>query len=98
MDAPFRIELFSGLRVQQQDRIITRFQTQKTGGLLAYLAFHRDREHSREQITDLLWPETSREAGRNRLKQAIASLRRQLEPPGTSRAASLSPKADPAYN
>ncbi len=45
MDAPWRITLFGGLRVEQGDRVITRFRTQKAGALLAYLAYHCQQAH-----------------------------------------------------
>lgn len=77
-----RIEMLGWLRVYLREREITRFQTAKTGALLAYLAYHPQRTHSREFLIDLLWPDAELVLGRNRLKQALASLRRQLEPPG----------------
>ncbi|HLK56012.1 MAG TPA: tetratricopeptide repeat protein, partial [Chthonomonadaceae bacterium] len=61
---------------------IARFQTQKTAELLAYLAYYSQRNHPREDLMEVLWPEVEPTAGRNRLKQALASMRRQLEPPG----------------
>lgn len=79
---PVRIELLSGLRAQQGDRVITRFRSQKTGALLAYLAYYPQRIHSREVLIDLLWPECELESGRSRLSMALSSLRHQLEPPG----------------
>jgi predicted ATPase/DNA-binding SARP family transcriptional activator len=79
--ASWRIELLGGLAVVQGDRRITRFQTQKTGALLAYLALHPGRNHSREALAEMLWPDGDPVAIRNRLNQAISSLRRQLHPP-----------------
>src|SRR5205085_7350177 len=58
------------------------FQTQKTAVLLAYLAFYPQRSHPREALVDLLWPEDGSDAARHRLRMALSSLRRQLEPPG----------------
>ena len=75
MDHPLRIELFGGLRAIVGDREITRFRTQKTGALLAYLAFH-PRPHSREVLIDILWPESAIETGRNNLNLALSSFRR----------------------
>ena len=71
-----------GLQVQQAGRSITRFRTYKTGVLLAYLAFYADKSHSREALTELLWPECDPDAGRNSLSKSLGSLRNQLEPPG----------------
>jgi DNA-binding SARP family transcriptional activator len=87
MSAHWRIELLVGLRAQQDDRLITRFSTQKTGALLAYLAFYRDRVHSREVLFELFWPECIPEAGRRSLRVALSSLRHQLEPPGVPQGA-----------
>ncbi|MES2459437.1 MAG: tetratricopeptide repeat protein [Armatimonadota bacterium] len=76
------IELFGGIRVEQGKRVITRFRTQKTASLIAYLAYFSDRMHSREVLIDMLWPgAASREAGRTSLSVALSSLRSQLEPP-----------------
>ena len=38
METRWRIELLGGLRAVQADRVVSRFQTQKIGLLLAYLA------------------------------------------------------------
>ena len=70
------------LRAEQGDRLLTRFRTRKTALLLARLALFPQRAHAREELADLLWPEADLEAGRNRLKQSLAILRRLLEPPG----------------
>ncbi len=75
--------MLGSLRVIQGDRVITRFQTQKTGALLAYLALHAGRSFPREFVAELLWPDGDPTAIRNRLNQAISSLRRQLHPPGS---------------
>jgi predicted ATPase len=61
--------------------VIERFRTQKTGALLAYLALH-PQAHAREVLCDMLWPEAEPAASAQSLRTAIASLRRQLEPPG----------------
>src|SRR5260370_26495982 len=84
METGCRIELFGGLRVREADRLITRFQTRKTGALLAYLAFYCQRAHPRELLIDILWPEDDIDSARQKLRLALTSLRRQLEPPGVS--------------
>ncbi len=82
----WRITLLGELQARQGGRVVSRFATQKTGALLAYLAYYADRAHTREELTEQLWPDTG-EAGRNSLRVALASLRRILEPasvtPGT---------------
>src|SRR5579884_1536244 len=79
---PWTITLFGGLSAQQEERGITRFQTQKTAALLAYLAYYAHQDHPREELIALLWPDAEPEAGRMSLRTALSSLRRQLEPPG----------------
>jgi predicted ATPase/DNA-binding winged helix-turn-helix (wHTH) protein len=61
---------------------VHRFRSQKAASLLAFLAYHRGRAYSREFLCELLWPEEDPEVARNRLRVTLASLRRQLEPPG----------------
>ena len=85
MDLPVRVELFGGLRLRCGEREVTRFRTRKSAALLAYLAFHRGRRHPREALLEVLWPEADFESARHNLRQALYSLRRQLEPPGTPR-------------
>src|SRR5579862_2060118 len=80
----WRLELLGGFRARSGDREITRFRTRRTASLLAYLAFHLRRSHPREGLAELFWPEAEPEAGRNSLKTALSSLRRQIEPPGTA--------------
>src|SRR5579871_164283 len=83
------IYLFGQLCVQQPGRTITRFRTKKAAELLAYLACYRHRQHAREALIEMLWPEETLEAARNRLSVELNSLRRQLEPPGVPAGAIL---------
>lgn len=78
----WRIELLGRLQADGLNRSIVRFRTHKTGLLLAYLAYYSTRNHPREELMDLLWPESDTEAARTNLRVALSSLRRQLEPPG----------------
>jgi predicted ATPase/DNA-binding SARP family transcriptional activator len=89
MDAPWRIELFGGLRLLQNERIVSRFKSTKNGALLAYLAYYHQKPVFREAVTELFWPDAEIEAGRNNLRVALNSLRRQLEPPGLATGAVL---------
>lgn len=83
MTLPWRIELFGQLRAYRGEHSLTRFRTQKTAALLAYMAYHLPQQHSREVLIDLFWPDDTPAAGRHSLSMALSSLRRQLEPPGT---------------
>jgi predicted ATPase/class 3 adenylate cyclase len=82
MAAQWRITLLGGLRAEGCGRVITRFRTQKTGALLAYLAYHLPRSHPRDLLIELLWPEANLEAGSHSLSTALTWLRRLLEGPG----------------
>ncbi len=83
MQTVWRIELLGCFQATQGRQTISRFATAKTAALLAYLALFPRSVHPREELVDLFWPDSDLDAGRNSLKQALASLRRQLEPPGT---------------
>jgi DNA-binding SARP family transcriptional activator len=61
---------------------VTRFRTQKSAWLLAYLAYHSHRSYPREFLIELLWPDCDIDAGRHRLSVALSSLRSQLALPG----------------
>jgi predicted ATPase/DNA-binding SARP family transcriptional activator len=71
-------------------RVIERFRSQKAASLLAYLALEPERTHAREELADLFWPDADDvEAARANLRQALATLRRELEgddaaPPGAA--------------
>lgn len=77
----WNIQLLGGLRAERDGRIVTRFRTQKTGALLAYLAYHSQKRHSREVLVEQFWPDLDAAAPRMSLSVALSSLRRQLEPP-----------------
>ncbi|MDX2161382.1 MAG: BTAD domain-containing putative transcriptional regulator [bacterium] len=77
----WQVRLFGGLHLTHAAHHLVRFRTRKTGALLAYLAFHRGQPHPRERLVDLFWPDADGAAGRDSLSTALASLRRQLEPP-----------------
>jgi DNA-binding SARP family transcriptional activator len=80
--ARWRIELLGELRATRGAWTVTRFRTQKTAALLAFLALRRGQARPREELVELLWPDAGPESGRNSLSQALSALRQQLEPPG----------------
>ena len=63
---------------------LTHFVSQPIAALLARLALLPQRAHPREELVELLWPGVDLDVGRNRLRNAISSLRRLLEPPGVA--------------
>ncbi|MBS1724263.1 MAG: tetratricopeptide repeat protein [Armatimonadetes bacterium] len=77
-----RIELLGQLKLRVGDVETTRFRTYKTGALLAYLAYHVGRPAPREELLEMLWPDTEDEKSRNSLSQSLSSLRHVLEPAG----------------
>src|SRR4051812_31282718 len=83
-DATWRITMFGGLRASRGAVEIGRFETRKTAALLACLALFRRNPLSRELLVEQLWPEEAPEATRNRLRQALSTIRRLLEPAGTA--------------
>src|ERR1051325_5239167 len=84
MQIHWRIQLFDGLRAEGEGRVVTRFPTQKTGVLLAYLAYHLPLPQPRDVLIDLLWADLPPPSARNSLSKALSSLRCLLEPPGVS--------------
>ncbi|MGI4789543.1 MAG: AfsR/SARP family transcriptional regulator [Janthinobacterium lividum] len=84
MDARWQIRLLGTFSAQQGEIVLTRFATSRVAALLARLALFPQRIHSREELADALWPEADLDAGRLNLRVALASLRRQMEPPGSA--------------
>lgn len=78
----WKLTLFGGLSATNSIVCHTRFRTQKIASLLAYLALHRETQ-AREALIEIFWPNTDLKHGQTNLRAALASLRRQLEPPGT---------------
>jgi len=80
----WRVRLFDGpLLENPSGELVRRFRSQKVGALLAYLSLRLGRPCPREELADAVWPEEmDTQVVANRLRVALASLRRQLEPPG----------------
>ncbi len=77
-----RLELFGGIRLVLPESVVTRFRTQKTALLLAYLACQKGHEVPRDALIEMLWPDQDLDEGRASLSASLTSLRRQLEPAG----------------
>jgi predicted ATPase/DNA-binding SARP family transcriptional activator len=78
----WRIELLGELRVVHGSRVVTRFRSRQTGLLLASLAYHLPRPQRREQLAELLWPESDPSTALANLRNTLRWLRQELEPPG----------------
>jgi DNA-binding SARP family transcriptional activator len=77
--SPWRIELFGGLTARHGDRAVSHFETRKIAALLACLSLRLPHPVPRMVLAEQLWPEEDWDATRNRLRQALSSLRRDLE-------------------
>ena len=77
----WQVQLLGGFHVRHGGRVVSRFKTYKTAALLARLALYPEREHSREELVGLLWPDAETEDGRGSLRTALAALRRLLADP-----------------
>jgi hypothetical protein len=55
-----------------------RLKSRKAAELVAYLALRRNSVVHRDAVAEALWPEADLETGRNRLKQTLAVLRREV--------------------
>lgn len=78
----WRIRLLGGLDLHDGRDHLTRLPSRAVTALLARLALWPDRAHAREELVELLWPGVDLAVGRNRLRQALSTLKAVLEPPG----------------
>ncbi len=81
--ALWRIDLLGGLQARHLGgQRLSNLGSRSVAALLARLALYPRRSHAREELIELLWPGVSLEVGRNRLRQALFTLRQLLEPLG----------------
>lgn len=81
MGPVWRVEMFGTLTAKSHDLTVSRFRTKRVAVLLAFLALHRNRQHLRDELGEMLWPESELQVSRRNLRQALLSLRHALEPP-----------------
>lgn len=82
-DVLWRVRLFDGpVLTDTAGNEVRRFRSRRVGALLAYLALHLGRPCPREELCEALWPDEEIQVVSNRLRVALASLRKQLEPAG----------------
>ena len=77
------------LRAELGDKSITHFRTQKAAALLACLAFRLGQAVTRDELMEIIWPDTAPKEGRDRLNVELSGLRKQFEPPELPRGAVL---------
>jgi len=80
----WEIRLLGNLEARNGSTLIQRFSTKHIAILLAYLSRRLDHKIPRDQLADLLWPDSEPDRGRQRLRVALASLRGHLEPLGVA--------------
>lgn len=78
------VRLLGAVEVVDATGTIIRFPSRAVAALLARLALRPDRSHPREELVELLWPGVSLAVGRNRLRQALSTLKSLLQPAGAS--------------
>src|SRR3984893_7283085 len=78
-----RLRLLGRFGVAAPDDVFMSIQlpTKKTGALLAYLGMSSDYTASREELAALLWGSGSDQQARQSLRQALASVRKDLRSP-----------------
>jgi predicted ATPase/DNA-binding SARP family transcriptional activator len=77
-----RVSLFGGFRAWQDETRLTGFYSQKTQLLLAYLMLFRERAHPRALLANLFWGEYEDARAQAYLRNALYSLRKNLEQNG----------------
>jgi predicted ATPase len=81
--ARWSVRLLGTLEAHRGGRHLARWPSRAVGALLARLALAPQRAHAREELIELLWPGVALDVGRNRLRQALSTLKSLLEPPGS---------------
>ena len=78
----WHLRLLGAVEARRGSELVTRWPSRATALLLARLALAPQRAHPREELVELLWPGADRDAGRNRLRQALSTLKSLLESTG----------------
>lgn len=85
MTVIWRVEMLGQLQVWSKKQTHTRFQTRKTGIVLARLAMPVGQIYDRVFLAESIWSNTNPQSARENLRTALNALRRQLEPPGVQK-------------
>ena len=81
----WRVRLLGAVDAVDPDGLrpmLSHWPTRAVAALLARLALGVDRAHPREELVELLWPGVDLGVGRNRLRQALSTLKALLETRG----------------
>ena len=82
--ARWRVRLLGAVEAFDGVQQLQRFPSRAVALLLARVAAEPQRVHPREELVELLWPGVAPAVGRNRLRQALSSLKSLLEPAGAA--------------
>lgn len=80
--AVWQLRLLGGFVIDDGQHRLTRLRSRAAMALLARVALAPGRDHGREELAALLWPDADAAAGRSRLRQTLSLLKSVLEPPG----------------
>jgi DNA-binding SARP family transcriptional activator len=69
--ALLQVRVLGKLRLRHDETVIDHFPTRRVEELLAFLLLHREREHTREQLIDILWTGPTPTNGRASLSTAL---------------------------
>lgn len=75
-----RLQILGGLHITLDDEPVTGFISGKAQALLCYLAINNQRPHLRASLAAMFWGDMLDEDAATNLRQAIANLKRLLEP------------------
>ena len=87
--ALWSVRLLGAVRASSATQTLSHWPSRAVAMLLARLAMTPARAHPREELVELLWPGVALDIGRNRLRQALSTLKRLLEPAGAQAPAVL---------
>lgn len=80
--ATWHVRLLGGFEIDDGLHRLTRLRSRAAMALLARVAMAPLRDHAREELATLLWPDADDATGRSRLRQTLSLLRAVLEPVG----------------
>lgn len=68
MGSLWKVEILGTFEAKAQGRVVSRFRTKRVASLLAYLALHPKRVHTRDEVAELLWPGSDEATSRRNLR------------------------------
>jgi DNA-binding SARP family transcriptional activator/predicted ATPase len=77
--AHLSLDLLGAFAARLDGRAVQSFRSNKTRGLLAYLALEADRAHARSTLAALFWPETPDQTAAKNLRLTLHRLRAALD-------------------